>query len=119
MSVRATRWLTVARWLCLGNDMTSDWPESVPAAATRIIPNAVFVRSMSIQTAPPFPLHGRTGPRPVHPNATRTIFARLASRPRQENRQTDLLVVSGAVTLGVIHGGNLHAARSQFGIGNR
>src|ERR1017187_5984520 len=104
MSVSATRWVTVARCLCLGIDMTSDCPGSVLAAAARMIPNAVIVRSMSIQTAPP---------------PYRTIFARLASRPRQENRQADLLVVSGAVTFRVVHGGNLHAARSEFGIGNR
>src|ERR1035441_8352344 len=37
---------------------------------------------------------------------------------RQENRQADFSIVDGAVTLGVVHGGHFHPARSQFGIGN-
>src|ERR1035441_4227463 len=39
--------------------------------------------------------------------------------PREEDRQPQLLRVSGAVPFGVVHGGYLHAARPQLGIRNR
>src|ERR1019366_3496914 len=39
--------------------------------------------------------------------------------PREEDRQTQLLRVSGAGPVGVVHGGYLHAARPQLGIRNR
>ncbi len=49
MSVSATRWLTVARWLCLGRDMTSDCAGSATAPAAKMIPREAPIRSMYVK----------------------------------------------------------------------
>src|SRR5208283_4178837 len=38
--------------------------------------------------------------------------------PHQENRQTQLVLVGWPVALGVVHGGDLHFARPQLGVGD-